>query len=175
MVRHEAAEALGAIAEPQCIQLLKEFQADQEPIVADSCVVRGPPRVAYLVVEQCRVWSVAWSRVQRLGPSRCAAHVSRRLLQWGCILGLPFHSLRITGIVFLLFSAVLVLGGAAMPRSVARSSAPHALLLGAVPLLTLCRRADNLMNLAMPSRARLCGGTVEALDCSGTSCGHAPV
>ncbi len=39
MVRHEAAEALGAIAQPRCVQLLKEFCHDAEPIVADSCVV----------------------------------------------------------------------------------------------------------------------------------------
>lgn len=39
MVRHEAAEALGSIAEPQCIELLKVACADPEPVVADSCVV----------------------------------------------------------------------------------------------------------------------------------------
>jgi len=39
MVRHEAAEALGAIAEPWTVELLKKFSADPEPIVADSCVV----------------------------------------------------------------------------------------------------------------------------------------
>jgi deoxyhypusine monooxygenase len=54
MVRHEAAEALGAIAEPHCIQLLKEFQGDQEPIVADSCVVRAPLLLLYLGCERER-------------------------------------------------------------------------------------------------------------------------
>ncbi|PSC73096.1 deoxyhypusine hydroxylase [Micractinium conductrix] len=39
MVRHEAAEALGSIAAPECITLLKQYAADPEPIVADSCVV----------------------------------------------------------------------------------------------------------------------------------------
>lgn len=39
MVRHEAAEALGAVADPECVQLLKEFSHDVEPIVADSCIV----------------------------------------------------------------------------------------------------------------------------------------
>jgi deoxyhypusine monooxygenase len=39
MVRHEAAEALGAIADASCVALLKEFATDCEPIVADSCVV----------------------------------------------------------------------------------------------------------------------------------------
>ena len=39
MVRHEAAEALGAIAEPQCLQLLRACCSDPEPIVAHSCQV----------------------------------------------------------------------------------------------------------------------------------------
>jgi deoxyhypusine monooxygenase len=39
MVRHEAAEALGSIAAPECLALLQAFAADAEPIVADSCVV----------------------------------------------------------------------------------------------------------------------------------------
>lgn len=39
MVRHEAAEALGAIADDRCVGLLREHTADPEPIVADSCVV----------------------------------------------------------------------------------------------------------------------------------------
>lgn len=39
MVRHEAAEALGSIADHVCIGLLKEYSADSEAIVADSCVV----------------------------------------------------------------------------------------------------------------------------------------
>ncbi len=38
-VRHEAAEALGAIASDSTIQMLKEFAEDPEPIVAHSCVV----------------------------------------------------------------------------------------------------------------------------------------
>lgn len=40
MVRHEAAEALGAIADPECLQLLTTFCQDPDAIVADSCVVR---------------------------------------------------------------------------------------------------------------------------------------
>ena len=39
MVRHEAAEALGSIASPDCLQLLTDYCQDPEPIVADSCVV----------------------------------------------------------------------------------------------------------------------------------------
>ena len=39
MVRHEAAEALGAIADESSIKLLKEFAEDPEPIVAHSCIV----------------------------------------------------------------------------------------------------------------------------------------
>lgn len=39
MVRHEAAEALGSIASPDCLQLLTDYCRDPEPIVADSCVV----------------------------------------------------------------------------------------------------------------------------------------
>ena len=39
MVRHEAAEALGAIADPQCLQLLHMRCSDPEPIVAHSCEV----------------------------------------------------------------------------------------------------------------------------------------
>ena len=39
MVRHEAAEALGAIADERAVALLAAYAADVEPIVADSCVV----------------------------------------------------------------------------------------------------------------------------------------
>lgn len=39
MVRHEAAEALGAIASSKTVALLKEYAVDAEPIVAHSCVV----------------------------------------------------------------------------------------------------------------------------------------
>ncbi|KAG8370773.1 hypothetical protein BUALT_Bualt13G0018400 [Buddleja alternifolia] len=39
MVRNEAAEALGSIADDQCIALLQEFAEDPEPIVAQSCEV----------------------------------------------------------------------------------------------------------------------------------------
>ena len=39
MVRHEAAEALGAIADPGCVSLLKAHCMDSEPVVADSCMV----------------------------------------------------------------------------------------------------------------------------------------
>ena len=39
MVRHEAAEALGAIADPECIGLLQLHCSDPEAIVADSCIV----------------------------------------------------------------------------------------------------------------------------------------
>lgn len=39
MVRHEAAEALGAIADEACMAILQEHVSCSEPIVADSCVV----------------------------------------------------------------------------------------------------------------------------------------
>jgi deoxyhypusine monooxygenase len=39
MVRHEAAEALGSIAAPECLDLLKKYALDSDPIVADSCIV----------------------------------------------------------------------------------------------------------------------------------------
>lgn len=39
MVRHEAAEALGSIAAPECLELLKQYILDVDPIVADSCIV----------------------------------------------------------------------------------------------------------------------------------------
>ena len=39
MVRHEAAEALGSIADRPCISLLQAFSQDAELIVAESCVV----------------------------------------------------------------------------------------------------------------------------------------
>ena len=49
MVRHEAAEALGAIADPSSLQLLTQHCADPEPIVADSCKVRQPPAALCLI------------------------------------------------------------------------------------------------------------------------------
>ncbi|KAJ8747014.1 hypothetical protein K2173_012993 [Erythroxylum novogranatense] len=39
MVRHEAAEALGSIADERSIALLEEFSKDPEPIVSQSCEV----------------------------------------------------------------------------------------------------------------------------------------
>jgi deoxyhypusine monooxygenase len=39
MVRHEAAEALGAIADGRSVQLLTQYASDAEPIVAHSCIV----------------------------------------------------------------------------------------------------------------------------------------
>ncbi|KAM0845666.1 hypothetical protein ACQ4PT_056212 [Festuca glaucescens] len=39
MVRHEAAEALGSIADQESITLLEEFSKDPEPIVSQSCEV----------------------------------------------------------------------------------------------------------------------------------------
>ena len=39
MVRHEAAEALGSIGDPGCMQLLEHHRHDPDQIVADSCVV----------------------------------------------------------------------------------------------------------------------------------------
>ena len=39
MVRHEAAEALGAVGSDDCVQFLKDFASDDEPIVAESCQI----------------------------------------------------------------------------------------------------------------------------------------
>ncbi|KEG07966.1 deoxyhypusine monooxygenase [Trypanosoma grayi] len=39
MVRHEAAEALGAIADPTTLRTLEVYAKHEEPIVRDSCVV----------------------------------------------------------------------------------------------------------------------------------------
>ncbi|KAF9606568.1 hypothetical protein IFM89_026760 [Coptis chinensis] len=39
VVRHEAAEALGSIADSQSVELLEEFAKDAEPIVSQSCEV----------------------------------------------------------------------------------------------------------------------------------------
>ena len=39
MVRHEAAEALGAIGAPDALAILGEFSRDAEEILRDSCVV----------------------------------------------------------------------------------------------------------------------------------------
>ena len=52
MVRHEAAEALGSIADSACLQLLTDFCKDSDPIVADSCVVsqRHPAGICDQVV-----------------------------------------------------------------------------------------------------------------------------
>jgi len=39
MVRHEAAEALGAIAADEALPILKQYLNDSEPIVRESCIV----------------------------------------------------------------------------------------------------------------------------------------
>ncbi len=39
MVRHEAAEALGSIADDRCLALLKQYCTDASSIVAHSCEV----------------------------------------------------------------------------------------------------------------------------------------
>ena len=39
MVRHECAEALGAIATQECTATLREFLKDDERVVRESCVV----------------------------------------------------------------------------------------------------------------------------------------
>ncbi|KAK4364490.1 hypothetical protein RND71_015848 [Anisodus tanguticus] len=39
MVRHEAAEALGSIADAECLALLSDFAKDPNPIVSQSCEV----------------------------------------------------------------------------------------------------------------------------------------
>ena len=39
MVRHECAEALGAIATEECTEILKLYLQDKEQVVKESCVV----------------------------------------------------------------------------------------------------------------------------------------
>ncbi|KAG9068600.1 hypothetical protein KI688_010876 [Linnemannia hyalina] len=39
MVRHEAAEALGSIATPECYTILEKFRDDDDRVVRESCVV----------------------------------------------------------------------------------------------------------------------------------------
>eukprot|EP00996_Jenningsia_fusiforme_P002248 NODE_3085_length_1053_cov_29.028884_g2833_i0.p1 GENE.NODE_3085_length_1053_cov_29.028884_g2833_i0~~NODE_3085_length_1053_cov_29.028884_g2833_i0.p1 ORF type:complete len:295 (+),score=54.15 NODE_3085_length_1053_cov_29.028884_g2833_i0:77-961(+) len=39
MVRHEAAEALGALGDAAAIEVLRKFSTDSEPLVAESCCV----------------------------------------------------------------------------------------------------------------------------------------
>lgn len=39
MVRHEAAEALGAIGSKECADILRKFQFDQDQVVRESCEV----------------------------------------------------------------------------------------------------------------------------------------
>lgn len=39
MVRHEAAEALGSIATPECFSVLKKYANDANRTVRDSCIV----------------------------------------------------------------------------------------------------------------------------------------
>jgi deoxyhypusine monooxygenase len=39
MVRHEAAEALGAVGGKECEAILKNFMKDQEVVVRESCEV----------------------------------------------------------------------------------------------------------------------------------------
>ncbi|KAJ3410156.1 deoxyhypusine hydroxylase [Chytridiales sp. JEL 0842] len=39
MVRHEAAEALGSIATPECLPVLEKFKEDEATVVKESCIV----------------------------------------------------------------------------------------------------------------------------------------
>lgn len=39
MVRHECAEALGAIATPDCLQILNQYLQDSKQVVKESCVI----------------------------------------------------------------------------------------------------------------------------------------
>ena len=39
MVRHECAEALGAIATPYCFDILKNYLEDDKRVVRESCVI----------------------------------------------------------------------------------------------------------------------------------------
>lgn len=48
MVRHEAAEALGSIATPECFQVLETYRRDSERVVKESCLI-GLDMAAYEV------------------------------------------------------------------------------------------------------------------------------
>lgn len=39
MVRHESAEALGSIATPEVLEVLRSFSKDPEQVVRESCIV----------------------------------------------------------------------------------------------------------------------------------------
>jgi len=39
MVRHEAAEALGAIGDRTALLVLRKFETDSEPVISESCEV----------------------------------------------------------------------------------------------------------------------------------------
>ena len=39
MVRHEAAEAIGAINDPSSVEILKEFEKDEERVVRETVVL----------------------------------------------------------------------------------------------------------------------------------------
>ena len=39
MVRHECAEALGALATEECVKILNKYLHDREPVVKESCEV----------------------------------------------------------------------------------------------------------------------------------------
>ena len=39
MVRHECAEALGAIASPDCLDILNKYLKDEKRVVRESCVI----------------------------------------------------------------------------------------------------------------------------------------
>ena len=39
MVRHECAEALGAVATQTCLKTLEKYLSDEDPVVCESCEV----------------------------------------------------------------------------------------------------------------------------------------
>lgn len=53
MVRHEAAEALGAIALPECLAVLRTFTADLSREVAETCQL-ALRRIEYWNEQRCR-------------------------------------------------------------------------------------------------------------------------
>ena len=81
MVRHEAAEALGSIAAPDCLKLLEDYCQDPESIVADSCIVA----LDMLHHEASNDWQYALTEIPvqwgLSGPCINASHCIEGLLQ----------------------------------------------------------------------------------------------
>ncbi|KAH9372618.1 hypothetical protein HPB48_013071 [Haemaphysalis longicornis] len=54
IVRHEAAEALGAIAEPESVEVLRQYSTDKTAVVAETCQL-ALARIAWLASAESRL------------------------------------------------------------------------------------------------------------------------